>query len=366
VTRIFRSKPDQISDDQLRELQKCLSDDGVIIAAADTVYGLVGMAFRETVFDRMNRIKGDRRLPYALVFSDILQFTWWYGRLDFYRKRVIAALTPGPVSFVFRTPSNLYNKYRYTDEGVSVRIGSGQVYTRLAKLMDQPFWATSANRSDADAPNMMEQIDPSLIAEVDYVYDTGPTEYETASTVIDLRTYPFKIVREGPWLDKVSRMLDHLDEPIRILVVCTGNICRSPILAAIIQDGLKGYPIIVESAGTQAGFGNPATPDMMLIASEWGLNLIRHKSQPVQALDLSKYDLILTAEPEHRDYLLAMDQTLTDRIELAAGIIGLESIPDPYGYTSDTYREVAETIHEIGQRWIEHIKTSLVTSDETR
>lgn len=125
---------------------------------------------------------------------------------------------------------------------------------------------------------------------------------------------------------------------LRVLVVCTGNICRSPLAQGFLAERsrrlLEGA-IAVRSAGTWARPGHPATEEAVLVAQERGVDLAEHRSSPF-GTDLAGWaDLILTMTAEQRDEVLheapqAEPKTFTLK-ELVA-VLGV--LPAPAGSPS--------------------------------
>lgn len=84
--------------------------------------------------------------------------------------------------------------------------------------------------------------------------------------------------------------------PKTLLVLCHGNICRSPVAAGLLQRGLAPLGIAVHSAGF-IGFNRPSPPEAVAAAEQHGLSLRDHRSRPVTA-DLARTaDLIIVMEP---------------------------------------------------------------------
>ena len=85
-----------------------------------------------------------------------------------------------------------------------------------------------------------------------------------------------------------------------ILVVCVGNICRSPVAEYLFKDRLKhlGKEIFIESAGLGALTGKPAHPDAIQTVSSQ-LDLTPHIAQQLTAELIVKHDLILVMEEGH-------------------------------------------------------------------
>jgi protein-tyrosine phosphatase len=89
------------------------------------------------------------------------------------------------------------------------------------------------------------------------------------------------------------------DLPARVLVVCTANVARSPLYAALLADRLGD--VGVGSAGTNAREGTPAAEYTVKLAAERGLDLRHHRSRPVTADHVSGAELILTMSQRQRD-----------------------------------------------------------------
>jgi protein-tyrosine phosphatase len=87
--------------------------------------------------------------------------------------------------------------------------------------------------------------------------------------------------------------------PLRLLVVCTANRCRSPLAAGLLSRGLTGAEgVVVDSAGLLVG-GHSADPLTVLAGRELGVDLDGHLSRRVSVDDLRTTDLLLTMERRH-------------------------------------------------------------------
>src|SRR2546426_10509174 len=87
-----------------------------------------------------------------------------------------------------------------------------------------------------------------------------------------------------------------------VLFVCTGNICRSPLAASLLERALKerGLEVAVSSAGTGAWDGTPASEGAYLVGLEQGLDLSGHRARLLTRDLVEQSDLILTMARHHR------------------------------------------------------------------
>ena len=165
-----------------------------------------------------------------------------------------------------------------------------------------------------------------------------------------------------------------------ILVVCTGNICRSPLGEAALRARVDRHVRVV-SAGTFGQEGSGATEGSLIAGRELGLDLASHRARRVRPDDVASADLVLAMEREHRDAIVwatpeALDKTFTlkelvillergpldgdlgarlaeaSRRREAAEADGDLDVADPYGDTIDAYRRIAAEIDGWTQRLV--------------
>ena len=134
-----------------------------------------------------------------------------------------------------------------------------------------------------------------------------------------------------------------------ILVVCTGNICRSPIGERLLQQKLPTFSIA--SAGTCALAGHPADGQAQKIASRYGLSLKDHVARPLTASMMQKYDLILAMEPGQINRISLIAPEMRGKALLFGQWLREQVIPDPYGKSMEAFDYVFRLLGEASQEW---------------
>jgi protein-tyrosine-phosphatase len=142
------------------------------------------------------------------------------------------------------------------------------------------------------------------------------------------------------------------DDSMRLLFICTGNTCRSPLAEALarreaIERGLAD--VEVASAGTSAWDGAPASDGALLVALERGLDLSMHRSQQLSRELVQSHDVVLAMGPHHVERAEALGgEGRTHLLTAFAGGSSTHAINDPFGGDLDQYREtLAELQGEI-------------------
>lgn len=180
-------------------------------------------------------------------------------------------------------------------------------------------------------------------------------------------------------------------EPLRVLTICSGNICRSPMAAVMLRSRLedRGIPVEVASAGFLT-HDRPAPPQVLDVLRTRGLDASDHRSRRLVAADLDEPDLVLCMERQHvREVTVlaphAFERTFTvpelarrarlhgprrpdESVRDWLGRVGTgrrpsdllgnggdDEVPDPYGRAKSAYRRTAEMLDELLDVVVSHL-----------
>ena len=141
-----------------------------------------------------------------------------------------------------------------------------------------------------------------------------------------------------------------------ILVICIGNICRSPTAEYLLKDRLADKPgVTVASAGLGALVDKPADPTALALMQEHGIDASSHRARQVTEDMLAAADLVLAMEPKHLDRLYQMAPQIRGRAFLLGKWLDDQPIPDPYRQQRPAFEHAWKLIEQATDAWLKYL-----------
>ncbi len=332
-TRIRKISPSTIDYGIIREAVQTLERGGLVVFPTETVYGIATNLLDRQAVERLKQFK-ER--------PETKQFSIHIGSIDEVAKYAVDVLPrayklmhrfwPGPLTMVLPAPGG---------SSVGLRLPCHEVALAVLQSVEFPVIAPSANRSGQAAPRNAGEALRDCDGYVDMILDAGPTEWGKESSVVEARTLPFRVLRDG-----AVRSEDILCAAGKkmVLFVCTGNSCRSVMAEYLLKKRLQERgrsDVEVLSAGTGAFSGSRPTQETLELVEGLGLSAAQHRSRRLSAGMIEEADIVLTMETRHRGEVLRLVPGAKDRTHLLGlytGLSGPEAeVSDPIGGTQDVY-----------------------------
>ena len=159
-----------------------------------------------------------------------------------------------------------------------------------------------------------------------------------------------------------------MTKAVSVLIVCTGNICRSPtgegVLRHLVQQRGLADRVRVASAGTHDyHVGDAPDPRTVKHASRRGYDLSAQRAAQVRTQDFEDFDYILAMDRGHLRLLRGL-QPPGSKAKLglfleASGKWKGQDVPDPYYGGAAGFEEVLDMVEEAGERWLERIAAEI-------
>lgn len=153
-----------------------------------------------------------------------------------------------------------------------------------------------------------------------------------------------------------------MESDIKILMVCLGNICRSPLAQGVMEQKVQLHGLhnwTIDSAGTgNWHVGNPPDPRSINTARKHGLDISKQRARQFSISDFENFDVIIAMDQKNKQYLLRMatnhqhKMKVLSLMEMAYDIA--EDVPDPY--FDGNFEEVYNILDGSVERAIDFLK----------
>lgn len=139
-----------------------------------------------------------------------------------------------------------------------------------------------------------------------------------------------------------------------VLIVCVGNICRSPMAEALMRKSLPGCRI--SSAGLGALIGHPADPIAIGLMRERDMDISFHRARQVDNIMVAEADLVLVMETDQQRHLEWQFPLVRGKVFLICENTRTD-VPDPYGQGRDAFEAALGLITQGVDAWVGRIQS---------
>jgi protein-tyrosine phosphatase len=358
--------------DAVHRAVQALAEGKVVALPTETVYIAAASALSEQAIDRLLALRGGKLdVPATLAVRSTEEVLDYVPQLPPIGQRLARRCWPGPVtlqladahpdSAVLRLPER--SRAAIVPEGqIRVRVPAHELALRVMRLVKGPIVMIGAHEPEgADAVTAQEVV--ARIGErIDVVLDDGRCKFAQRSSIVRVNDHGFEVLRPGVLSEANLKRL----ASFMIVLVCTGNTCRSPMAEILLKkrlaerlgckiEQLDDRGVVVMSAGTSATPGGRAAAEAQQAMRDRGLDLAQHESQPLSARLVRFADLILTMTRSHREAVINQWPEAEPRVH----VLSSGDISDPIGGPLDLYRHCAEQLDSSLADWIDKLPLAM-------
>ncbi len=345
--------------DVVHRAVQALVEGQLVAFPTETVYGIAASALQAGAVDRLIHLKSrDPSKPLTLAIKSAEDAWDYVPNAPPLGRRLARRCWPGPITLVLKdsTPESSLRQLPASvqqavcPEGtVGLRVPAHDLILDVLDLLAGPIALTSANLAGQPPATTGQDVKESLGEELGLILDDGVCRFGSASSVVQVHPGGMDILREGVVTESALKRM----AMFTIVVVCTGNTCRSPMAEVLLQkrladrlgctiDQLEDRGVLVASAGIAAASGARASAESVRVMEQKGLDLEHHVSQPINDRMVRHADFIFTMTNGHRAGLLSQWPEAMERTFVLCP--DGRDVSDPIGGPMELYIRCADQI----------------------
>jgi len=360
-TQLRKIDPLQPEVEAIRQAAAILEGGGLVAVPTETVYGIACRAERSFTA-RLDELKGRPvGKPYTLHIARKDDVRRYVPRIDIRARKLVDRGWPGPLTLVFELGDADLETVRlelgeavfeglYAAGSVGIRCPDHRVAAMILSQVHHPVVMPSANISGHKPAVDGKTVYEGFKGAIEMVLDAGRCKYGVSSTIVKIGKKRLEVVRQGCYsAERIETM-----SKVRILLVCTGNTCRSPMAEGLFRKYLAGklgcaldevekLGYKIESAGVMGISGAGASAEAVAACAARAVDINGHRSRKLSRRLVEQSDLILVMTNAHREAVLSMCAGAESRCQLLAKD---REIPDPIGRGRREYENCAAMIEQ--------------------
>jgi len=357
--------------DVVHRAVQALAEGKLVAFPTETLYGVAASARCPAAVERViAATKRPTDWPLTLAVKSADDALDYVPNMSPLASRLARRCWPGPVTLVLDAdhPDSLLNalpsvvRERVAPAGaVRMRAPAHRLLQDVQRMLVGPIVLAGVRRNVDQEAVTAADVTEFLGDEVQLVLDDGRCRYGQPSTVVRVTNGRMSIVRQGVFSESTLRRLSR----VVILLVCTGNTCRSPMAEALTRkllaerlgcgvEQVEERGVAVMSAGLSAMFGGRAAPEAIATMAREGLDLASHVSQPLTEQLVRNADVVLAMTRSHRDAIVSQWPDVAGRAHLL--MRDGDDVADPIGCPVEMYERCAAQLKSGLAPWVESLE----------
>lgn len=357
--------------DCVHQAVEALTQGRLVLVPTETCYIAIASALREPAVEALRELCGSDQGPLCILPRSPEESSDFVPSLSPGALRLAQKIWPGPLviqhangsmaSSIHCLPSQTQSAVQTAGAQVRLWQPGNEILGYISRLFSGPIVGGLPMRSKG----VLTEVARLAQTQNMLIIDTGSIDGIGAPTVVSIDGNRGRILDPGVLVLEQLQALSQL----LILLVCTGNTCRSPMAAALMRkkiadrfggqgDAADSVPISVASAGISASPGDPASTGARNAIRSYGMSLDRHQSTQIHSYMVEQADLVLVMGHRHRNVLCSQWPEYSDKVFLLAG--DESEISDPFGGPNEVYQHCAKQIDRHTSSWVERLDPSSV------
>lgn len=352
---------------------QALVEGRLVALPAETAYHVFASGLRPDAVEKLAALAQAQQTRRPCIFLRSPQEALDYSpTLSRVASRMVYRGWPGPLVLELRAdqeeslssslPEPVRSQLLIDGKYLPQRVAAHEAIVQAMRLMPGPLVAASMIDPQGQAICGGDQAAHAGGDAVAVVINDGPTHYGGFASTVRIDGHACRLIAPGVI---ESEMLQRMSQ-LMVLLVCTGNTCRSPMAEAILRDLLTQRfpqlfagampPATIGSAGLSAFPGGPAASEAISVMKKRGLNLHNHQSHSISERTLRQADLILAMTNSHRSAIVERMPELSSKVHLISG--GNSDVSDPFGGDESGYEVCADELTQYLGTWLNMFEES--------
>ena len=225
----------EIITNDIKRAAEIIAQGGLVAVPTETVYGLAGNGLNEAAVNNIYEVKGRPTVkPLSLMVPDASAMELYCVDVPEQARLLAKKYWPGPLTIVLNAKDNIPSIVLAGGTTVGLRCPDHPLTLKLLTESGLPLAAPSANPSSEESPKTAEKVIEYFNGKIEAVIDGGPCGIGTESTIIDMSSVPYRILRQGAL--PAEKIESTLAENLKIIGITGGTGCGKTTALNVLAD----------------------------------------------------------------------------------------------------------------------------------